>query len=202
MVKIVFILLIAFSSLTGIPEAMALRCGHDVVTTGDSKLEVLKKCGEPMLEERHFEEIRKGVNTEIEKRSGATVDEWTYNFGPHDFLYFLKFVNGILVDIRTGDYGFDPERESGRDRCRDGRLLAEGDKTAEVLKKCGEPDLIDRWYDEFVLREGASTERKVTVPVEQWTYNFGPRHFIYILEFRNGRLEDIERGGYGFNPER
>ena len=194
------IVLLALFCPSGISEAFALRCGHDVVTTGDTKLEVLKKCGEPMLEERHYEEFRKGVDTQIEKRAGSVVDEWTYNFGPHDFLYYLRFVNGLLVDIETGDYGFDPGIDTGRDYCRHGQLLLEGDTTSEVLKKCGEPDLLERWHDEFVVREGPTLERKVTVPVEQWTYNFGPRHFIHILRFRNGRLVDIDRGGYGFEP--
>lgn len=200
--NLVSLLFLALFCLLSPSQALALRCGHDVVTTGDSKLEVLKKCGEPMLEERHFEEFREGADTQIEKRAGAVVDEWTYNFGPHDFLYFLKFVNGTLVEIKTGDYGFDPETDFGPDRCRHGRLLAEGDTVAEVLKKCGEPDLVERWQDEFVLREGPTLERKVTVPVEQWTYDFGPRYFIHILTFRSGRLANIERGGYGFGPER
>jgi hypothetical protein len=199
---IVSSLMLALFCLSGAPEALALRCGHDVVTSGDSKLEVLKKCGEPMLEERHFEEFRKGVDTHVEKRVGSVVDEWTYNFGPHDFLYFLKFANGILVDIETGDYGFDSDMDSGLDRCRHGQLLAEGDTTAEVLKKCGEPDLVERWYDETILREDRTLERRTTVPIEQWTYNFGPRHFIHILKFRKGRLADIEIGGYGFDPEK
>jgi len=142
------------------------------------------------------------VDTPIEKRVGSVVDEWTYNFGPHDFLYFLKFVNGTLVEIETGDYGFDPETAVGQDRCRHGQLLAEGDTIAEVLKKCGEPDLVEHWDDEIILKESPTLEQKVTVRVEQWTYNFGPRYFIHILRFRNGRLTDIEKGQYGFAPEK
>ena len=29
----------------------AMRCGNDLVDVGDSKIEVLKKCGEPTLKE-------------------------------------------------------------------------------------------------------------------------------------------------------
>ncbi|WP_082048073.1 DUF2845 domain-containing protein [Geoalkalibacter ferrihydriticus] len=34
--------------------------------------------------------------------------------------------------------------------------------------------------------------------VDEWTYNFGPRRFLLHLIFENGRLRQIETGGYGF----
>lgn len=33
---------------------------------------------------------------------------------------------------------------------------------------------------------------------EEWTYNFGPSRFLYILTFKNGRLVKIDDDGYGY----
>lgn len=180
------------------PALAALRCGSDLVTTGDSKLEVQKKCGEPFWRESRGAEEREGVGSGRELRRFIDIDEWIYNFGPRQFLYHLTFENGRLVEIETGDYGFDPDRPDGRDTCREGKLLTTGDTTAEVVVKCGRPDTRDVWVDEVLSRTGPLRERKEFVTVEEWTYNFGPHQFIHLLRFRNGRLVRIERGGYGF----
>ena len=34
--------------------------------------------------------------------------------------------------------------------------------------------------------------------VEEWTYNWGPTRFMSYLQFRNGVLERIHSGGYGY----
>ena len=36
----------------------------------------------------------------------AIIETWTYNFGPRAFLRRLKFVDGRLVKIVTGGYGY------------------------------------------------------------------------------------------------
>jgi hypothetical protein len=38
---------------------------------------------------------------------------------------------------------------------------------------------------------------KVSVKVEEWTYNSGPDRFLRIFSFRNGTITDIRTGGYG-----
>jgi hypothetical protein len=54
----------------------AFRCGTELVDEGDSKKEKVK------------------------------IEEWTYNPGPTDFIRYLRFENGILTNISTGDKGF------------------------------------------------------------------------------------------------
>jgi hypothetical protein len=39
------------------------------------------------------------------------------------------------------------------------------------------------------------------VGLERWTYNFGPSQFIRIVTLEAGRVQAIERGGYGYPPE-
>jgi hypothetical protein len=54
----------------------AFRCGTELVDEGDSKKEKVK------------------------------IEEWTYNPGPTEFIRYLRFENGILTNISTGDKGF------------------------------------------------------------------------------------------------
>jgi hypothetical protein len=80
---------------------------------GDSPAIVVAKCGSPTDVQRRTEivaisgdyydnqgQLRAGKKNIIE------VEEWTYNFGTRDFLRYLTFKNGVLTDIRTGNYGY------------------------------------------------------------------------------------------------
>lgn len=62
------------------------------ISLGDRKLEVLVKCGEPMGSAA-------GGVAPVES------DQWSYNFGPDRFVYFIQFRYGKVYDIRTGGYG-------------------------------------------------------------------------------------------------
>jgi hypothetical protein len=96
--------------------ADAFRCGGSIVDIGDTKAEVLAKCGEPSLTEEKEVEIaavRKSPRRRRRERAGASatatinVEEWTYNFGSNRFMQILTFVDSELTKIETGDYGFD-----------------------------------------------------------------------------------------------
>lgn len=94
------------SILAAADFALALRCGNNLVDIGDPKIEILAKCGEPLLKEEVGEDItRESDNrgTRIEKRY---VEKWTYNFGSTRFLYVLTIRNGKVIDISTEDKGF------------------------------------------------------------------------------------------------
>lgn len=78
-------------------------------------------------------------------------------------------------------------------RCKN-TLITEGDTTAEMLLKCGEP----------MLREALSRNEEnqfgILVPVtygERWTYNFGKNEFMRFVTVRNGIITDIENGPRG-----
>jgi hypothetical protein len=84
-------------------------------------------------------------------------------------------------------------------------IIDVGDRKIDVLKKCGEPAIADEWYEEDIFRSspeidrfGEGSRRKVVVHVEEWTYNFGPTRFTYILTFKNGKLVEVRTGDYGF----
>jgi hypothetical protein len=101
----------------------AFRCGTQLISEGDTKYEVTHKCGDPAnIESWEEERIQRdyGLRREYDSRSGryswyrapflvnekVRIEEWTYNPGPTEFIRYLRFENGILTNISTGDKGF------------------------------------------------------------------------------------------------
>ena len=78
------------------------RCPNgSIVSTGDTMSEVYIKCDPPTF---------KNSRTESEAgHRGATilisVEEWTYNEGPHRLVHLLIFKNGILTSVQSLGYG-------------------------------------------------------------------------------------------------
>jgi hypothetical protein len=86
-------------------EAATCMCKGGIVSPGDALAEVVRKCGEPSQRyqrtEKRGEEL-KGVKTV----STVVIDDWTYNFGPNEFMYQMLFENGRVVKIESLDYGY------------------------------------------------------------------------------------------------
>lgn len=98
-------------------------------------------------------------------------------------------------------------------------LISPGDHLAELLSSCGEPLVTtsrtiyrsgiprSRYryfstrygnYSDLTNRELLQHQRSVVeVPVEVWTYNFGPRQFIREITIIDGRVDKIKTLGYG-----
>ena len=84
------------------------------------------------------------------------------------------------------------------------KLVTEGDTRTAVRNLCGEPADID--YSTLMRLPSVMHHGRlivghdlVEVQVETWTYNFGPNKLMRRLKFVDGRLEDIETLGYGYN---
>jgi hypothetical protein len=91
-------------------------------------------------------------------------------------------------------------------------VISRGARQSDVERKCGRPTYVQRWDEERIKRDyyqniPAQTPEELSqqplflkeyVPVEEWTYNFGPTRFIYYLRFENGRLTRITSGDYGY----
>jgi hypothetical protein len=73
---------------------------------GSTRIEVRIKCGDPDSKEVQKEEIIQRLEYDSERKFMVTTEEWSYNPGPNRFLRTLKFINGRLVNIRTGEYGY------------------------------------------------------------------------------------------------
>ncbi|MDW7709770.1 MAG: DUF2845 domain-containing protein [Deferrisomatales bacterium] len=203
--------LLAVVAATGLPgTSWGLTCAGRIVSTGDRRIEVLGKCGEPSWREerlvetaeRHFLDTPDRALLD-ERRVVSTVEEWVYNFGPSRLLYFLTFQDGRLTDVRTGGYGYTegPVPEPGT-ACW-AESLARGRSKPELLRYCGQPASIDVRHEErgrtTVDRAGRRlVERRAAVAVEEWTYNFGPHRLLYVFTLENGRVVDVKTAGYGF----
>lgn len=68
-------------------------------------------------------------------------------------------------------------------------LVSLGDSTFKVESSCGKP------YAREATGGGQSAGPDYT---EKWTYNMGPRDYVYILHFTAGNLVEIDRAGRGF----
>jgi len=89
------------------------------------------------------------------------------------------------------------------------RLIRDGDARAEVRAFCGEPaDVQTR----SILRRPTYTvggrifysgDGLIEIPVETWTYNFGPNKLMRRVKFIDGVVDEVETLGYGYNdPQR
>jgi len=87
------------------------------------------------------------------------------------------------------------------------KLIDEGDSIEKVRTVCGEPSEISR---REILRQPSYVRGgrryhidgdAMVVPVDLWTYNFGPNKFMRRLKFVDGYLEEIETLGYGYHKK-
>jgi hypothetical protein len=100
--------------------AIGFRCGTRLITVGDTKSKVLALCGAPDYtdeweEERIMRDFRRPLNNEDDDEWGkepflikvpVKFERWYYNFGPTQLIHYLKFRNGTLIKITTGERGY------------------------------------------------------------------------------------------------
>jgi Protein of unknown function (DUF2845) len=88
-------------------------------------------------------------------------------------------------------------------RCN-GRLIGDGDTRSEVRALCGNPadvqtrTILRRPFVNFHGRLVHFGDGLVEVPIETWTYNFGPYKLMRRVRFVDGLVEEIETLGYGY----
>jgi uncharacterized protein DUF2845 len=174
-----------------------LDCGGGIISEGDSRADVLAKCGQPGSKESHDEELLERPGPGARRKTFITVEEWTYDLGPARFSRIVTLRNGKVTDIRTGNYGYGKDAAPGQRECTE-QVLSVGDTKSDVVAKCGDPFLKDVHQEELRERLESGEVRKTFVVVEEWTYNLGPNRFTRILTFRNNKLVDIKTGGYGY----
>lgn len=100
--------------------AYALRCSGRIVSIGDTKSQVINKCGDPdHIESWEEERIKKDRYYSYDNdrsyedyrepflvKEYVRIEEWTYNRGPTTFIRYLLFENGRLKKINLGDKGY------------------------------------------------------------------------------------------------
>lgn len=100
------------AGLAAAAPAQAFRCGTKLVHEGDTRAEVIAKCGEPAeMDERTV--LRRPVYW-IHGRPyhlgyglvDVSIETWIYNLGPHKLMRRLRFEDGLVVEIDTLGYGY------------------------------------------------------------------------------------------------
>ncbi len=94
-------------------------CGSYIVAVGERAYDVLKKCGDPSYVESWQEVRARGDIDPYTVEPGrryyigplfaqelVTVEEWEYDLGPNRFIRYLRFENGRLTRVTTGNYGY------------------------------------------------------------------------------------------------
>ena len=100
-------------------NSWAFRCGPGLVSSGDTKTQVLVTCGKPTAKEtscaNSSTETTTNKNGNIKKRKkkcATKVEIWHYNCGNDDYIYALTFENGKLTKEETEGRG------KGKSNCR------------------------------------------------------------------------------------
>jgi len=121
--------LFLFQILSSVVWADNIRCGTKLVGVGSTKVDVLMRCGEPLLKE-HLRVLESGgssiirnpaiasssslttnnsskISTSDQRRvyssSYENVERWTYNFGKGKLLKMFIFTGGQLSAIEDGE---------------------------------------------------------------------------------------------------
>jgi hypothetical protein len=87
------------------------------------------------------------------------------------------------------------------------RLVSEGDTRVEVRGLCGEPadvqtrSILRRPHYDLHGRIVYFGDGLIEIPVEIWTYNFGPYKLMRRVRFVDGQVEEIETLGYGYHEK-
>jgi hypothetical protein len=82
-----------------------LRCSNGIVSINDTIPDVLTKCGPPAFQDRR-EDARAFGKRHDRTFETITVDAWTYNFGPQEFMYEVTFHNGRVAKIESLNQGY------------------------------------------------------------------------------------------------
>ncbi len=111
------LLALGLSLAATVPAQAALRCGSHLVSEGDTRSEVIAKCGEPTEINQKSAILRQPTVWVGGRRyvlgNGLVeipIEVWVYNLGPNKLMRRLRFEDGVLVDIDTMGYGYYENR--------------------------------------------------------------------------------------------
>ena len=173
--------------------ASADRCPNGIVALGDSKFEVIAKCGEPTFEDfRQFEKVAQTGIGEV-TRWIVDIEELIYDFGPNRFIRVFVFENDILAKISQGGYGKSTEAD-GKNYLRKNQKVQKGDTKYEVMIKLGYPVNKEKREIEKARRVADGETDIHHIFYEEWTFDPGPGRLIRMVVFENGRVTRMETG--------
>lgn len=162
-------------------EALALRCGTELVDEGDYAYEVRQACGEPDAIRRLGDRLHREF----------LLDEaiWYYDFGPTRFLHALHFREGRLRRLETAERGPTGPADG---RCVPSEIVI-GMPAFRLLEVCGKPIQKEARYGGLSRRSRHSSYPVVQrVLVEEWIYVFDDRYLPRIIRLEDGEVVSVE----------
>jgi hypothetical protein len=102
---LVFVGILIFGQIS-VAHGDSIRCGSRVVSTGDSRIDVLSKCGPPDDSEIVSYDTTYGGGRV--RKSEKKVEKLYYNCGDGRFIQVLTIIDGEVVKIERGAYGSGP----------------------------------------------------------------------------------------------
>ena len=105
--------------------ADAMRCGSRLVSEGETRSEVVAKCGEPadvqtrtILRRPHYD-FHGRIVYYGDGLVEVPVEVWTYNFGPYKLMRRVRFVDGLVDEIETLSHGYNEKDDYGSDGAKE-----------------------------------------------------------------------------------
>jgi hypothetical protein len=94
-----------------IASGESFHCGNRVVSIGDSRMDVLSKCGPPDDSETVSYDTKGSASGDgsVDLKT-KKVDKLYYNCGDSRFIRVLTVIDGKLVKIENGGYGSGPAK--------------------------------------------------------------------------------------------
>lgn len=107
-------IILIFSFLLGIissANSEGFWCGNKLINIGDTRMEVINKCGPPDDSEIvSYETTGTMFDSRVVSYSTKKVEKLYYNCGYGRFIQILTFIDGKLANIENGGYGSGPSR--------------------------------------------------------------------------------------------
>ena len=107
-------IIVLLGLLTASPAFAAFRCGSKIISEGDTRSEVVAKCGEPddVIAQRSV--FRRPVIWSYGRPyyigsdyMEVPVENWIYNLGPNKLMRRLRLEGGVVTEIETLGYGYN-----------------------------------------------------------------------------------------------
>ena len=103
MKKTTFLIVLSILLYPLCASAAGMRCDGYVISEGASKIEVLQKCGKPLMKDVVGEETVFDYFLGSGSARKVVVEQWVYDMGAGSFMRILTFKGGTLATIEHGD---------------------------------------------------------------------------------------------------
>lgn len=140
-----------------------------------------------------------GYSGDFQLLGPLAVEEWLFDQGDRRLMQLLRFEDQRLVSIKSLGYGFD-ENERLNQRERDWSTVQTGDTSYEVIRRMGEPSIVEDQPNVDLVRIFGPYRSALhfrSAKASWWYYNQGPNRLFRIVKFVNGRVVELASEGYG-----